>query len=360
MSSNTNETKWPLIWSLISLNAAIIISWVAYHNYQPILLERFQLNHLAGFLGWAKLIVLLVIPPLSGFIADRMKDSSHSTIPVLTAGIGITALVFMVVASLITPEPILPFTNILPIMILVWLISMNLFYAPALASLERLVPAEQFTAVMGVYFLVSDAVYGLEPAIIALVDFLGASFTFVTGAILVGGAGFWFHRNLKKYKPKLVDHSDDEQSPKFLKVWGIGLGLGVIFGFLINVFPVLFEEKHNILNFGEHTGELLVSGVMILTAIFAYGLSTHLDYLENPKLYDRALVIGIALLIGSFLVKGNTFFVICIAFTPVLAILSIMAFPLAIKLVPNKHKMLAAGLFLAGMELPDSLLEIIL
>ena len=137
-------------------------------------------------------------------------------------------------------------------------------------------------------------------------------------------------------------------------------GLGLVFGFLINVFPALFESHQNILHFGDYTGEILVSGIMILTAIFAYGLSTHLSYLENPKLFDNALIFGVILIIASFIVKGSSFFVICLLFTPVLAVMSIMAFPLAINHVPNRYKMLGAGLFLAGLELPDSIFELLL
>ncbi len=66
-----NQTiHWRQIWSLIALNASIIISWIAYHNYQSQLLEQFNYQHYEGFLQKAKLYILLVIPPLAGFLSD--------------------------------------------------------------------------------------------------------------------------------------------------------------------------------------------------------------------------------------------------------------------------------------------------
>jgi hypothetical protein len=40
------KTNWSQVYSLLALNAAIVISWIAYHNYQPKLLNLFHFEEL--------------------------------------------------------------------------------------------------------------------------------------------------------------------------------------------------------------------------------------------------------------------------------------------------------------------------
>jgi hypothetical protein len=72
MKTTTNSTNWSQIYALAALNAAVVISWIAYHNYQPKLLEKFEFTALSNFLTMAQALVLIVIPPLAGFVADAV------------------------------------------------------------------------------------------------------------------------------------------------------------------------------------------------------------------------------------------------------------------------------------------------
>ena len=65
-----DQLKWPEVYSLAALNAAVVISWIAYHEYQPILIQKFNFEDLGTFLVLTKAIVLVVIPPLAGWLAD--------------------------------------------------------------------------------------------------------------------------------------------------------------------------------------------------------------------------------------------------------------------------------------------------
>ena len=69
-NSTSISLRWPEIYSLAALSAAVSISWIAYHEYQPHLLERFGLQDLSLFLVISKGIVLVIIPPVAGWIAD--------------------------------------------------------------------------------------------------------------------------------------------------------------------------------------------------------------------------------------------------------------------------------------------------
>ncbi|MBD77819.1 MAG: hypothetical protein CL840_02605 [Crocinitomicaceae bacterium] len=360
MVSNAEKTQWSLIWSLIALNTAIIISWIAYHNYQPILLDRFGLHELAPLLGYSKLLVMATVPPLAGYLADRIKSKGNRSLPILTAGVGITALIFMTVAATIAPESILPLQGLLPVMIVVWLISMNLFYAPALATLEEFVPVAQFTTVMGVYILASDMAFALEPAIILLVDFLGASLTFVTGGLLITVAGFMFHRNYLKRGQ--VDKSANEVSnnpSSFHLVILFGLALGFVFAYLINVLPVILEFKLEGIS-GDMPMELVISVILALTALFAFFIARRLNQYNKSRLFILSFFCCLFSLLGVYLLPNVFSLIMLLVLIPSLAILSVTGFPLAISNASVNDKMFAAGLFVAGMEIPDSLLEIVI
>src|SRR6185295_18706540 len=96
-SNNSSQTNWPQIYSLMALNAAIVISWIAYHNYQPKVLEIFNYKHLSLFLVISQALILVFIPPAAGIIADRVMKSGGNRFVVFTVGISVTAMVFMCV-----------------------------------------------------------------------------------------------------------------------------------------------------------------------------------------------------------------------------------------------------------------------
>src|SRR5260221_486406 len=55
------RTNWNQVYSLLALNAALVISWIAYHNYQPKVLEIFHFTELKLFLIIAKGLILVLI-----------------------------------------------------------------------------------------------------------------------------------------------------------------------------------------------------------------------------------------------------------------------------------------------------------
>jgi len=357
-----NQTiHWKQIWSLIALNAAIIISWIAYHNYQPQLLEQFNYEHYEGFLQKAKLVILLMIPPLAGFLADRFFKPGDRRVPLVTAGVSFTALVFMLVASLIGESPLFNLSEYLPLMIVIWLVSMNVFYAPALAMLEKFVPVAQFTLVMGVYVLVSDIIYSLEPAIVGLVQLFGAPFTFLFGGAIVLASGLWFSNAYKTWSAT-EQQSASVQSLTTVglqpfKIWITAFLFGLAVAFLINVLPSQLESKLIHADLGEYTGEIIVSGLLLLTALAAWALSKRVTVDNMTNTFFVSFVSIILLFFVSMFLDGVATLFPLILVVPLLGLLSVSAFPMAMSNAGLKHKMLAAGLFISGAEFPDSFLE---
>ena len=171
LSEKTTTLKWREVYSLAALNAAVVISWIAYHEYQPILMSNLGIDHLVDFMIIAKAIVLVTIPPLAGWLSDKILQRNGKYLVIFTVGIGATAMVFMVVATLIGTAHIMDVTNIVPFMIVIWLICMNLFISPANSMIEAFAPAQKLPIVMGVLFLVTELLYALEPVVVGLVQF---------------------------------------------------------------------------------------------------------------------------------------------------------------------------------------------
>ena len=132
------------------------------------------------------------------------------------------------------------------------------------------------------------------------------------------------------------------------------------FAYLINVLPEQVEGKLIRADLGEYTGEIMVSGLLFLTAIAAWALSKRVVP-ENIKNVFTFSFIGVMALfiISAYMGEVSALFPLILVI-PTLALLSISAFPMAMAKATLRHKMLAAGLFISGAEFPDSLLELLL
>jgi MFS family permease len=345
---------WPQVGSLIAINASLIISWIAYHNYQPILLERFAFSHYESFLGWVKLIVLAIIPPLAGYLADKIGKGNAQHIPLLTAGVSFTAMIFFVVGLMITPNQVLPFGFLLPLMMVLWLIAMNVFYAPALAALDQLVSREQMGIAVAVYALVADLLYGLEPIIIGLVNFFGAAPTFFIGGLLVLGSGLFFQKSFGKVK---MDITSVQTRSNFGYVLLVGLCLGLVSGYIINRLGDLVPTGWSVGSVSVD-GELWVSKIFILAALLALPAAKWVKGKNQVRLFFQCFTFSmLLLLVVGFLPFSGAIFT-SILLSVCLAVLSVTSLPIAFSKLDPAHMAFGMGVFICGLELPDSLMEI--
>lgn len=366
MAIKSNETSqtvhWNQIFSLAALNAAVVISWIAYHNYQPKVLEKFELTDLAFFMVMAQALILVLIPPIAGKIGDMMiaKNSNHFI--VFTIGISITAMTFMAVAFSVSgaPIPLHILKVILPVMITIWLISMNIFHSPANSMLELFAPTKQLPIVMSVITMVTEMLYALEPIVVNLVDLMGPVITFVTGGVLLVSTGYWF-RTTTKSVTGIRDIADAEaEKDNYLLVISIGLALGAVMGILQNIFPDILKESfksYSSLFFG---GNHFVSIILAITAILAVPMS---KFVEKTGL-ERSFIIGtiistisiITVFIIPYLIPST---LACIMLASGLSMMAVSAFPLALKNLSTQNVTFGAGMFFGASEIIDGLINIV-
>ncbi|MEO1256659.1 MAG: MFS transporter, partial [Bacteroidota bacterium] len=315
LTEKTSTLKWREVYSLAALNAAVVISWIAYHEYQPILMEKIGITHLVDFLIIAKAIILVTIPPIAGWLSDKILQKNGKYLIIFTVGIGATAMVFMVVASLISTHHLMDVQTILPFMIVMWLICMNLFVSPANSMIEAFAPAQKLPIVMGVLFLVTELLYALEPIIVALVSFFGDTLTFIVGGVLIAGSGFIFHRvsrdEVLQRKAELMasDRVKNQSVISYLAILMIGLFLGVGKAFLVEFLPEHFAFKFP--EFGDY-GDYISFAILGLCAITGFLISKRIAKANLRRVIISSFVV---LFVGAtmMVLSSNPYFSIVAA-----------------------------------------------
>ncbi|MEM9337987.1 MAG: MFS transporter [Bacteroidota bacterium] len=361
ITEKTDILKWREVYSLAALNAAVVISWIAYHEYQPVLMEKIGINHLVDFLIVTKAVVLVFIPPFAGWLSDYLLRKNGKYLIIFTVGIGATAMVFMVVASLIGTHHLMNASSALPIMIVLWLICMNLFISPANSMIEAFAPAQKLPIVMGVLFLVTELLYALEPVIVSLVSFFGDTLTFIVGGVLIAGSGWIFHRvssdEVLQRKQELLanDRVANQGFVSYLAIFVIGLVLGVGKAFLVEFLPMHFDIR-----FYEYDGlgEYISFGLLGVCAISGFLISKKISQsnLRDVITWSFAILfVGTIILIVSFnlfLTIGGAL-IVAVGFT----LINISGLPFAIQNLSVRHVTYGVGIYIGASEILTGVFE---
>ena len=354
-----NKIKIPELSALILMNISLIISWIAYNEYQPVLVEKFGLDHLIGVLTYGKALVLIVIPVFAGFLTDYLMKKNNKFFTVYSIGIAAAGMTFMAVASMIPLEPSTFTFFVLPVMVVIWLVAMNLFVSPANSLIDLFAPKNQLPTLMAALFITSELTYSIEPLIIDLILFLGPSGTFITGGVLVVGSGMFFIRQTKdeielRTNPSIVRL----QSIPMLMVIAIGLVLGLAHSFIFYVIP---KNLYELSMLGGLEKSTITTYLLIFAALVSFPVSI---YWSKRELHIRSIYATIALTVVSamtlyflnsnMLTIFNTLLMIYAYVT-----LSIVGLPYIIMRLDGRKITLGIGIFIGASEIFDSIFEII-
>jgi MFS family permease len=357
--STTSTANWNQIYSLIALNAAIVISWIAYHNYQPKVLEIFHFQDLSLFLIIAQAVILVFIPPVAGIVGDKVISTGGNRFVVFTVGISVTAMVFMCVAFTVGATNMVDLTSALPFMIVVWLISMNIFHSPANSMLEMFASAKSLPSAMALMVLTTELLYSIEPLIVNFVDVIGPVLTFALGGVLLIVTGYIFRRTTRNLN--LVRNSEEARRSEsnYIPVLGAGLAIGLAAALIKNYLP----EKINLTFTGSDmsmTGSLVISLVLATAAVTAWPLSKLVDRIGTEKSLIYGLI-GAFVCLGLVAVMSNAMMVIVMAFlaAPFFSLASVAAFPFALSKLSLKNVTLGTGVFFGCVEVADGVMNII-
>ncbi|MEQ9290407.1 MAG: MFS transporter [Cyclobacteriaceae bacterium] len=359
------KINWPQLASLAGLYSSVIIGWIAYYNYQPKLLENFGFVHFTFMLFVAQGLILVITPPIAGKIGDRFRKNSGHRLPVITAGISFAAMVFMAVAFTLMANPGEILKWLLPFLIILWLFSMSIFTSPAISTIELFAPAEKLPSAMAIITLVSGLIYAVEPIIVELIDYLGAPTTFICGGVAVLVSGYFLRKTSQKVDDKIeiiVDQEEEvvvepERKMDFSFVIALGVAFGIASTVLFNKFPDRLEDIF-VTGPDSFNGNQMVSMVLAFSAFISIPIGRLVEK-YGASLSAQIGIVGLFIaMFGVLLINSGTGVIICtLLFSILYTLVSVSTLPLALSKVDFKRKVFGVGLFFAGFEIPNGILE---
>jgi Na+/melibiose symporter-like transporter len=366
-----NSIQWKQLWSLAALYGSIVIGWIAYQNYQPKLLEKFQFTDFSFPLMVFQGIILVVTPPFAGRLGDRYRFEKGHRIPIITAGISFAAMVFMAVAFTLFTNPGEIFKWILPILIVFWLIAMSIFTSPALSTLELFTPVDKLPRAMAILTIVANLIYAIEPVIVDIIDYVGAPLTFFAGGTVVFISGYALKKNsltLFKLSDNKEKHSErplaaitfDTQKSRFVYIFFLGLALGLPTTIMFNIFPDLFSAKLGDALSGM-SGKVMLVNILVLSALISLPVSSLVNKIGLQRSFWGSFVlIMICVMLVFFAQSTVALLIICVAFAIMFTSISVSSLPLAMSLSNYYDKVFCVGIFFSGAAVPSGILEAIL
>lgn len=363
IAGETNETStagnvlWKQLFSLSTLYASVIIGWIAYYNYQPQLLKTYGFTDLTLFLYIVQGMIMVITPLIAGRLGDQFRSRAGKRLPVISAGVSFAAMIFMATAFTLFTEPGPVFKWILPVLITLWLFSMALFTSPAISTVELFVPVNKLPTAMAMLTIVYGLLYAIEPVIVDLINLIGAPLTFVAGGVAVFLSGLMLKGNTRIISdmPRKKEYGKSDYTYTF----ALGIVYGLVTTVLFNLFPDWFTEK-NFTLFGL-SGNGIVTIVLVFVAVLSLPVS---KFTEKRSVYFTILISIMAtviLLISLYFASGFTvLLVLLILFSVAYAMMSVSFLPLALTVIKDANKVFGVGVFFAGFELPNGILEAVL
>lgn len=362
-----NTIEWKQMWSLTVLYASIVIGWIAYQQYQPQLLVRFNFTDFALALTVAQGIILVFTPLIAGRLGDRYRFTTGNRIPVISAGISFAAMVFMAVAFTLLADPGEIFRWVLPVLIICWLFAMSLFTSPALSTIETFIPVEKLPKAMAVLTITANLLYSLEPVIVDIINFLGAPVTFIFGGMIVFVSGFALKKNALTFLAKQQGREDEapaDQAHKERTAYGYIFILGAVLGlattWLFSILPGVLDVKFAALLNGMSSKIILV-GVLVVSGSLSLPFSNLTVHYGIQRSFWHSSLLTVLSIAGVFMVTAPfLILLLLVLFAIGFSVLSVSSLPLAISKANYFEKVFCVGIFFSGVALPEGIVEVLL
>lgn len=346
-SNSRTSILWRQIWGLAALLAAILLGFMAYGLYQPKILKGLGFVELAGWLGIGQGLLAAAIEPLVGGFSDRILRRVGSRLPMISVGVTLAGTLFVVIALLIQGNLPDKLRWLVPILMTVWLMAMIVFRGPAIALLMQFAPLAELPKASAVLILVLGLVGATGPLLSILFQSLGASPTFILGAIaLIIGASILFSSTPKH---TLMLPNQERQFPASIRhlilIFTVGLCAGWEINLLMAIFPrVLTAQLSGV------RAEFITSGILLVSALTAVPL----EKLTGKLGITTALSLGLGAIpafMGASLpnLTPVLVFALILAFGVALGLIFIAQIPYALLMVPPTNAGLGTGLYFGGM-----------
>jgi MFS family permease len=347
--NSRSQILWRQVWGLAALLAAIIFSWMAYGFYQPKILYKLEFEDLANWLGILQGFLAAFIEPFVGGMSDRIQRRFGSRIPIISVGVALAGLIF-IVSSLLVEQKLTGFIRwIVPVMMTFWVIAMIIFRGPAIALLRQLAPDAELPQANSILVLIFGLVGATGPLLNMLLQNIGASITFVLGAIVLVLGAYFLQSSVPTQKslPSFVSSSLSTPSPPtilLISIFAVGLASGLEVNLLMGIFPqALHSQLSNI------QPDIIASLILLISAFASFPLGKWTAKFG----INKSMLVGlgaITILMGLTLLNQNNIIslVLIIGFGIAFGVVFIAMIPFALGKVPPSLAGLATGLYFGG------------
>ena len=351
---------WQQVWGLAALVAAIIFSWIVYNFYQPKILQRLELGELGSWLFIMQGLFATVIEPFVGRFSDRIQQHLGNRLPMISVGVTLAGLIFVVISLLVEQDLQKRIRWLVPVLMTVWVIAIIIFRSPAIALLTQFAPVTELPQANAVLVFVFGSIGASEPFFKKFFNNLGASVTFLLGAIALM-MGAYILRSLTpihSLKPYSINEDVASNAPILLLIliFVVGLGTGLEVNLLMSTFPQELQTQLPSIRL-----EFVTSGILLVAAIASVVLGEWTAQIGANK----ALLLGLGSLTGlmglALLNDMDTFVVgFIVAFGVSFSLIFVSMIPFTLGKLPPHQAGLATGLYFGGCAGATALVSLLI
>lgn len=349
---------WRSLLGIALLQVAIGLGWLAYGICQPQILVHYQETALAAPLAVLQGLMSAVLEPLLGDVSDERLRRAGSRFVVIAAGVTVTGLLFLAVATTLQLPVLSASPWLLLVLMLCWAAAMSTFRSPSLALLRGVASARQLPQAAGVLALVTGLVGASGPLVRSLVERLGAPLTFAAGGVVLGLSALPLYRLVRgtpggggtavEAVPVPSVQVTRGRGAALVSVMAIGVGAGGVVIGLLRVVPAALVAHH------PGLPEVVAASLVLFAAAWlSLGLGKPVGWLGARRLEPLALLLALAaVLLGQM--RGGAADAAAILGAIGLGLAQTCAIPLAIEAAPERAGFVI-GLYFGGFSLAAGL-----
>ena len=352
---------WAKVWGIAATQGAITLCWVIYNLYFPTLLVQFGFSkEFAVTLLIAENALEAIIEPIFGAISDRQQTKIGSKIPLISLGIIISSVLFIllpVVAILTTPTQVWRWT--LPGLAVVWAFAMAIFRAPTMSLLGKTAPTNKLPQAASILSLVGGVIGAFRFDAYGVILKLGAGFAFTIGSIaLLAAAAMlrWLNPpSLVRLEEAEITQEETSNYFKLGLVCLTGITIGCSLRFLI---PAV--SKSLTLVWGETNTKIAMTLFFIGLGVAALPVGKIATKWGN----SRGILLGCGLtIIAANLLDLRSFaalaFVLTVAVVIGLSFVLNGAIPFVLALINQAQSGFGLGIYFGGLSAGFSFFDVI-
>jgi len=357
VSKFQQPTLWLPVCALALLYGMFTLGWMVYRVHLPAQMTQLGFSEQAApLLLLTEAMLSIAVEPLAGTFSDHTNRQQGTRFPIISVGVVLAALLFVVLPALIVAEPNTTARWILVSLLLIWSIAMSCFRSPAVALLKRYAPTLQLpqaASLLTVAFGLAGAAAPLaSPSVLKLGA--TASFTLVAFLILLSAIWLRWMNPIRLTTAEPTEYFNSSQPiaiAPFVRTFGLGLTSTLAFRLAIETFPTMLKAQIP----GIHP-PLFVGLIFLSLAIAALPVGRFAVRHGNIRTMLLGLVIT-ALVVGSMALSHNLTIAIIIALGLGVGFSLILngTLPFTLEQSPPDRAGLSIGIFFAGVATASSL-----